>query len=278
MEAEKIFVVIVFYNSSLIESSSFQSLQQAASQKNLELDVLIYNNSPDYWQYGNEQFAELNLAVVNDPNNSGVSKAYNLAYQLAVDKGKNYLLLLDQDTILSTTFFDSFIKAQANNSNTQLFCPLIKNGDKLLSPAKFFMYTTQILTYIKPGIHEVKGLAIINSCLIVSSKLFCLVGGYNEKIKLDFSDFDFLKRSLSFTKTVYVLDTVCMHELSGESDIPFTSALNRFKYYVEGARNFKKSYLAEIGMFFWVLLRSVKLNLRYKTLSFTTKAIGYFYN
>ena len=151
---------------------------------------------------------------------------------------------------------------------------MMMNKNELLSPAKFFIYTSKKLPYITPGIQPLKGLSVINSGLIISTTLFDLVGGYNERIRLDFSDFDFLKRSLKFTKNIVVLNVKCQHDLSAENDVLINSALARFDNYLDGAMHFEKSFITSIGLNIWILLRSVKLDIKYKTINFTKKTIS----
>ncbi|MBD1392322.1 glycosyltransferase [Mucilaginibacter glaciei] len=275
MDLKKIIAVIVLYKSSLEESVCFQSLLKSVDSFNSQLLLVVYNNSPDYWQYGNDSYKGVTITYLEDHKNSGVSKAYNTAFDYGIGQNKEYILLLDQDTQLEKLFFNVFFDYESKfNKDAGLYCPMICNDFGLLSPAKFFLYSSQKLSSIEPGVHSLEPLAIINSGLIISTKLYQLNGGYNEKIKLDFSDFDFLRRVLTFTKLVVVLDVKCKHELSGESKMPLASALNRFDYYLEGALYYKKTLLDAIGLSMWIMLRSVKLGVKYKTAKFATKTFG----
>ena len=273
MNLENIIAVIVLYRSSLSKSESFKSLLKSIKKYNSELTLLVYNNSPEYWNYNQEQYPGLNMIYVEDAINSGVSKAYNTGFAYSKKSGKDFILLLDQDTLLPKQFFDFFFdyEQKYRNANIQLFCPMIINKNKLLSPANFFLFSSKKMDFISSGVHPLKGLAVINSGLVISTELFKQVGGYNEKIKLDFSDFDFLKRCRRFTDKIIVLDVQCGHELSGESEVSIQSALTRFDYYLDGAIYYKKSFVAGIGLRIWIFLRSIKLDIRYKTFSFTRK-------
>jgi len=268
MNLHKILAVIVLYKSTLEESKSFKTLLASVESERSVLKVLIYNNSPEYWQYEGEKFAGLEMISINDHYNSGVSKAYNAAYSHAKDLGKEYILLLDQDTKISAIYLNTFCNAQ-ERYESELYCPMIMNGSQLISPAKFYLYTTKKIEFIDAGIQPLKGLAIINSGLIISVKLFGLAGGYNECIKLDFSDFDFLKRSRKYTNHIVVLNAKCQHSLSSEVESSLVSALHRFTYYLQGAWHYNKSFFDAMGLMLWIFLRSFKLNLKYKSMAFT---------
>lgn len=277
MQLEKLIAVIVLYKSTLDESESFRTLLKANENSESVLTLLVYNNSPEYWVYNNEEFVGLSIIYVSDPLNSGVSKAYNLGYKCAIKLYKEYILLLDQDTSLEESFFKSFFDAKDKytKSGNELFCPMMMKGKELLSPGRKYLFTTRKIENITAGEHVLKDLAVINSGLIISVDLFGLVGGFNEKIKLDFSDFDFLKRSLKFSKNIIVLDTSCQHTLSSEGYLSMQSALIRFDYYLEGAFHLEKSRLYSLGLMLWSFLRALKLDFRYKTISFTSRIIQF---
>lgn len=277
MQVEKIIAVLVLYKTTLNESASFKTLLNSIQNSGLSLKLVVYNNSPGYWKYGQEKFDGLEIIYIEDHLNSGVSRAYNVGLNYAVKYQKEYILLLDQDTHLHEAFFESFFEAEEKylDSGAGLFCPMMMNVDELLSPAKFFLFTSRKLGSISPGLHDLEGLAIINSGLLISTQLFGTVGGYNENIELDFSDFDFLKRSLNFTNKIIILNIECQHTLSSEGEVSKQSALNRFGYYLKGARHYNKTYPDAVGLAIWVFLRAVKLNVKYKTTNFTTKIINF---
>lgn len=274
MNLEKIIAVLVLYNSTLEESKSFNTLLKAINSNREKLTLVVYNNSPLYWSYDNKSFLGLEIININDNSNSGVSKAYNTAYSHALKLEKEYILLLDQDTTLPVSFFESFLKSESiyRKKNLGIYSPLIMNDSELLSPANFFLFTSKKIKKISEGLHKLRGKAIINSGLIISTNLFQLVGGYNEKIKLDFSDFYFIKKVLKFEKNVVIFNSKCLHSLSSEEEVSCKSALNRFGYYLEGAKYYSKSFKLMYGLKLWVILRSLKLSLKYKTIEFTAKA------
>jgi len=97
------------YKTTLRDSISFTSLLNTCKNENGLLQILLYNNSPEYalnvseWNNKHAQLIE-----INDKENSGVSKAYNLANAMAVRNNRQWLLLLDQDTTMPENFFNLF--------------------------------------------------------------------------------------------------------------------------------------------------------------------------
>jgi rhamnosyltransferase len=280
MNLEKIIAVIVLYKCSLQESVTFNTLLDAVALSDGKLTVLVYNNSPDYWQHDEKEYNQVEIIYVADSNNSGVSKAYNVAFSYALKFEKKFLLLLDQDTSIASNLFTSFFNSFKRYApfDISIFCPQIENIDGLLSPARFFLYTSKKLKKVEPGLHTLKGLAIINSGLFIFVPFFKRVGGYNERIKLDFSDFDFLRRSLKFSQQIVVLDSKCKHSLSTDEKGSINSALSRFDYYLEGALHYEKTCIDAAGLYSWIFVRSLKLNLRYQTLKFSMKVLSLIFN
>jgi rhamnosyltransferase len=276
MNLEKIIAVLVLYNSNLEESESFKTLLKAISLNKEKLTLLVYNNSPSYWSYIGDVFLGLEIIYVNDNLNSGVSKAYNTAFEYAVKIKKEYILLLDQDTSLPISFFTSFFESEKkyHKKNIGIYSPFIMNKNKILSPSHFFLFSSKKIKKIEPGVHGLRGKAIINSGLIIATTLFQKVGGYNEKIKLDFSDFYFVRKVLKHQRSIVLFNSRCFHSLSSEDEMSCQSALNRFDYYLEGAKNYDNSFKEVHGLKIWVFLRSVKMSLKYRKIKFITKALN----
>ena len=266
--------IIVLYKTKLEESETFKSLRNSLDSCNYknELTLLIFNNSPEYWEYKGENYKGIEIIYHHDSSNPGVSKAYNLGYKHAEKMNKDYVLTLDQDTVLNKSFFKNFFYAEKKykDKNINIFCSRMKYGEKLVSPSIFsFFLKNRAMKGIEEGLHQLKGLAVINSGLFVSVKLVKKIGGYNEKIKLDFSDFDFLKRAEKYVNEIVVLDNNCGHMLSGEEKLPRDKVLTRFSFYIEGAKYYNKTFFQSIGVFIWVFLRSIKLGITHNTFDFT---------
>lgn len=275
MGLDKIIGVLVLYKSSLEESITFKSLRESINAIEGNFTLVVYNNSPEFWNYDNANYDKITIFSVNDYLNSGVSKAYNVGFDYAKRFQKSYILLLDQDTNIPVSFFDSFyhMEKKYSKSNLGLYAPMIVNNYGLVSPALFFLHTSKKLKNIKEGENLLNGLAIINSGLIISTNLFELVGGYNEKIKLDFSDFYFIKKAMQFEKKIIIFNSLCKHSLSSEEKVSKEKALIRFNYYLEGAKQYQNSFSGILGLDSWIFLRSIKLGLKYKTIKFINSFI-----
>ncbi len=67
-------IVIVIYKQALDACDSFQSVVKMRVDM-APLDVFVYDNSPTSQKP--DSYSNINIKYVHDPENSGVSKAYN---------------------------------------------------------------------------------------------------------------------------------------------------------------------------------------------------------
>lgn len=174
-----------------------------------DIDILIYDNS----KKSCEIKSEANFKYIHDSRNLGVCTAYNYAYLFAKAKSKKYLLLLDDDTLLT----DEYIKILlACNLEHNIVCVVPKildvNSDKIISPLKInkFGFTTNTAS----GYQYNSKLSIINSCSLISLTFLENINGFNTKFKLDFLDHDIQRKIYQKKKGVLVIDYIIKHSLS----------------------------------------------------------------
>jgi GT2 family glycosyltransferase len=112
------------------------------------------------------------------------------------------------------------------------------------------------------------GKSIFNSGMLVSLDAFNAVGGYDEKIPLDFADHDFCRRFARIYCEIYILDLSCEHGFSNLENSSIENALMRFSFYCRGARNSCKSPMDKFSHLLVVLVRCIVLSLRYRSFRF----------
>ncbi|GAC1356074.1 MAG: glycosyltransferase [Acidobacteriaceae bacterium] len=104
MRAFSLVAVLVLYRRRAEESESFVSLRAALEQEaelREGMRLVVYDNSPEA-----QVIPEMPMGVEyrSDPANSGLAAAYNHGLRLAREVGAEWLLLLDQDTVLTGAF------------------------------------------------------------------------------------------------------------------------------------------------------------------------------
>jgi rhamnosyltransferase len=234
-----ILAVVVIYNCRIEESWTLITLNRSLERISEYLDIVVYDNSLNSDLVNGSVFRKgcFNIHYFHDPSNPGVSKAYNFAASYGELFKKSWLLILDQDTSFPVDTFSKYISAVKNNFALKLFVPVLKLADgRILSPARYWCKRGFGLKKISFGLHGFNHLSPLNSGMMISLDAFNAVGGYDERVRLDFSDFMFIERFRRKFDLFFVVDVVGVQGFSDEStDV---GVLNeRFGWYCEGARN-----------------------------------------
>lgn len=261
----EVLAVLVLYKCKLEDSETFNSLAASLNRAGKSLDILVYDNSP-VKHYSQSKFCIDNFYVyyISDTSNPGVSKAYNIGAALAKEKNKKWLLLLDQDTVFP---LDAIKKYNDHQLKESVICaPILKSEYGVISPCRYKWGHGKALKHYVPGMNNFSNKSLLNSGLLVPLELFNAIGGYDERIPLDFSDHDFVERAIKITSVFFLSEIVCKHSLSAV-DIDKNRVLFRFRSYLKGAKVCcmkGKSWGFRIS----VMLRTLKLSVKYKSFDF----------
>lgn len=264
-------IVIVLYKIPLKKSAAYASLVQAINSLTPApiVDLYVYDNSPAATLIPTSMHDRLTIHYVSNPANPGVSKAYNQAAKLASGLGKQWMLLLDQDTVLPPDALTAYQASVDRFPEISLHVPQLYVNGVLNSPCKYRLLRGSHLPFIQPGEHEVKGLNILNSGVLIKTNAFNTAGGYNEEIRLYFSDFDFFDRYKRVYPAFAVTDSRFTHFLESGNYQDIDTSLFRFGLYCEGAYQAgRQSLVKRVGYFLTVGLRSIKMAFRLRSTAF----------
>lgn len=267
---DDIHAVIVLYNATLEGSATINSISKFLIHSNRTLDLVVYDNSPTP-VYSDEsfKFINFNISYIHDRSNPGVSKAYNTAAQVARRRGKKWILLLDQDTEFDNNLLSSFDENIEKHPDINLFTPIlkIKNG-KIFSPSKYFFKRGFFIKNISPGLHTLKYLSPVNSGMLINLEAFHSVGGYNEKVRLDFSDFQFIERLKTKYDKFFVINSIGVQDFSNEKN-NLNQLKARFTSYCNDVLSCSKSSLLDyVAYYITSFGRTLSLTYRTKSLIF----------
>lgn len=280
MFLQNVFAVLVLYKTGIKDSATIRTINNALVKSSSQLDMLVYDNSPGPQGYAPEfKYGNLNIRYVHNPLNGGVSKAYNYGAGCIKDREeKKWLLLLDQDTAFSADFFEHMQRALVLNPAITLFVPMLFTELHLFSPGRYWFKTGRQLKNIPAGIYSLWNMAPVNSGMLIKKNAFFQAGQYNEKVKLDFSDFQFIERLRKTQPYFCVVDSIGHQDFSDhETD---AEKLNkRYRFFCEGARNCDRHSLADgIGYFQAALRRAVSLTIRTKKIIFLKTFVRHYLN
>lgn len=231
----RILSVIVLYHCLLKDSKTYRTLKPESK------DLLVFDNSEhaqDISMYAEE------AKYIHNEKNIGLSACYNRAAEFAKSYGYEWLLFLDQDTDFSEISIDDYISTIASNPTCKMVAPLVKCGKYTMSPMKFKHGFALFSQRTYEGLIDITDLSIINSGMCVSVDALQSCGGYNEKVFLDYSDHEFVRRFKKKYSQVYVLPRTIYQDYSAKSDAK-DAALKRLVMFCESIRGCEKNTLLE---------------------------------
>lgn len=258
---KKILPVIVLYKIRLSDAASFRTLLQ---QHGVE-EFVVYDNSPaDFTQEDVEQ-NHPKAVYVRDVQNSGLPKAYNLAAEVAQQRGFSRLLLLDQDTEFPPEAWRLY---HEHADFSGITAPRVVS----IAGVAFSPYCPSLL-HRSPkgafsGFTSLRRMLVINSGMSVPVSLFLRVGGYDERVFLDFADFEFQKKLRGENDALCILPFAAVQDCSDDC-CEKEKVMKRFKIYLRCAQHCRQTTWGEkVSLRFRVLRHTLSLSLRTRSFSF----------
>lgn len=118
--------------------------------------------------------------------NLGISKAYNVAAEIAQRDGAEFIIFFDHDAVISSNLFDEYSRAAMTLCDRLypigIIVPIVSDDKELLNKKIFARKEYTIVSYP------------INSGMLVSMKTFKEIGGYEELFFVELADFYFSAR------------------------------------------------------------------------------------
>jgi len=202
IEKNNICAIIVTYNGKETISSTIEYLK-----KNVNHIVIIDNNSTDGTKDFIETIKSTTLEVINLNKNYGIAYALNIGVEYANLNEFNWILTMDQDSVLSEDMIDEMIKVYKK----------IPNKDKVacLSPRRL---NGENSSYQKKNcIEYYEKNAVITSGNLVKTSVINEMEGYEEKLFIDSVDFDFCLRLKESRYKILICNNATMTHFVGET-------------------------------------------------------------
>lgn len=266
---------IVCFREKFWESISFQSLLESYKKlkTNAILNIIIFDNTDfDNWDltlYHKFNIDNINIKYFHDKRNPGIAKAINYFADCTKEEKIEWVMFLDQDTILPLDILEKSIacvnRLQADG-NYIAFPKVFSNG-KMISPTKYIYYRTKTIDLNAVKQIKLTQMTAINSGLLVNVDFFINNGGYNQDLRIDFCDHEFIERINNRDLVADILDVELLQNFSSETD-SLEKSLFRYKIYLEDMyvyRKKKNKILFFLRVDFPHLL---KLTYKYRSFSF----------
>jgi glycosyltransferase involved in cell wall biosynthesis len=259
--------ILVIYNQDFREASSIKMLNRMLVGREERMDLFIYDNSKLNEHTNSFQYENFNVSYIHDPSNPGVSRAYNFGARHAESLNKQWVLLLDQDTVFPEKYLDQYEHAINGHPELNIFVPILKvETGQILSPCKYVHKRGRWPKTMSEGKLDTRTYSPVNSGMMINLDTFFKAGGYNEKIKLDFADFQFMEKVSKVEAHFYVINMIGQQDFSGfESNVQ--KLKDRFVFFCQGAKNCEREHFLDSWWYFVLVTRRM-LSLILKTRRF----------
>ncbi|WP_396209129.1 hypothetical protein [Flavobacterium sp.] len=263
--SDNIFIVIVLYKTNLEDSKTIQSLNKCLSSS---IDVFVFDNSP-IPQYEKEKFIydKLNITYYYDILNPGLAIAYNNALNRALFENKKWLLLLDQDTLISQFYIDELFSKGFDNFSNQVVAiipKVVSRNNNLISPAKMFVGGICRPINLKEGIVKLP-ITAINSGTLLRTDYMNSVDGFNIDFSLDMLDHWYFRKIYKDGKFVFLMKSSIEQDLSVSINFEDNVSFDRYKKMLNSEYLFIKEegFLGEVVFrlrLFFKIIKQIRFN------------------
>ena len=219
---KKIAVIIINWKKYDLTLNCIDSVLKS-SYKNFKI-ILIDNESQN--SFPDEINKSEKIKITKNENNEGFSKANNQGIKYSIKNGFDYVLLLNNDTLIKNDLINSLIQ-QSSTLNQKIIQPLILNydGTKIWNAGgkiNNFFGTFQTLDKGK-GFENFKRNRTYTDwftgcCVLIKSEIFNDIGYFDERFFAYYEDIDFSIRLKKMGYTIALMtDSYLQHYESASS-------------------------------------------------------------
>jgi len=223
-----IFFVVTLFERKMEESDACRSLCTVRVPVEMRLSGLIFDNTSG--KIAETRAVSTNILYQSSGINLGLPEAYNAAIQRGLSRGAKYLLLLDQDSVVSDDFLSGVVRALGQRGPEEVvWVPIVLSNDRLISP-----YRLSPIGLPQFGLDPRRRAATyfaINSFSLISLDYLQQLGGFERYYWLDALDSWFYSCVAETNGKVGIIDVEVSHNLSLlEGNVPVWRLLNIARY------------------------------------------------
>ena len=194
--------------------------------------VIINNGSEKDLTVLKDINAQGRITVIQNSRNEGVAAAFNQILSFAKKEGYEWVILLDQDSVLSRGAVEKMLRL-TKAEYAGLICPVVydEKRRKRLTP--------------RGGMIVRSALTVISSGSLISVSAALSVGGFREELFVDMVDFDFNERLIrAGYRLLRCRNAAIFHELgdSAHSRAARSHSAQRLYYMSRNAEDFLHRY------------------------------------
>ena len=221
----KIGIILVNYNGKIYNEQCINSIN-LSTYKNYSIYVIDNDSKDNSIEVLREKFGE-SINIILNKENLGFSCANNIGIKQAINDGCDYILMLNNDTIIENNMIEEMVNTSIENKGAAV-CPKIYYYDnkKIVWAAGGSINWSKGLP-IQYGIDEFDSIDISQEkevkfatgcCLLISKKVIEKVGLLSDEYFLYYEDTDYSVRILnSGNKIIYAPKAKMYHKVSAST-------------------------------------------------------------
>lgn len=254
----KVFIIILAYNGGKLLENCLKSLKKV-DYSNFHIVVVDNNSTDNSVEKIEKKFPQ--VAIVKNKKNIGFAAGNNIGIKYTLEKGADYVLLLNQDTEVEPNFLTELIKEGEKNSQAGLLSPLIfwKRSDQVWFSSGRINWLN-MKTYHKTSLIQDRNLetSFLTGCsLLIKRSVLEKVGLLDEDFFLYWEDVDYSLRARKAGFRMKVIPESIVHHFES------SNKLNKSKVYwlvLSGLIFFEKNsaWFLRPWLWFFVKLRKFK--------------------
>jgi GT2 family glycosyltransferase len=196
LKIPKVFVIVLNFNGNATLNECLSSIFQS-DYANFETVIVDNDSRDDSFEKARASFSKAHF--IKNSANIGFSKGNNIGIRYALEKFADYVLVLNNDAIITKTTLTELAKAAKNNTRAGILSPVIKNPTNNTTwfaggIINWRKMRTKHLTNSpsdKPYLTEY----ITGCAMFVSKNVFKKIGLFDERYFLYYEDADFSMRA-----------------------------------------------------------------------------------
>src|SRR5579871_2967852 len=210
---KKIFVSILNYNNEKITIDCLETLSRCR-KNGMDIHIIVAdNNSREGFTIDKTKFPKLQLQIIRNEKNFGFSKGHNDIIKKSLNEGADYILILNNDTLLDENILINLLKGFEREKNIGIVVPKIyftkgsefhkdryKNDElgKVIWYAGGEMDSKNVIGYhrgvdeVDRGQYDIVGTTLFATgcCMMVARDVFEKIGFFDEQYFLYYEDSD----------------------------------------------------------------------------------------
>ena len=172
-----------------------------AVAKQVKTVFIVDNYSNNITEIKKLQIRYVNVVLIENKKNYGIAKALNQMSLQALDNGYDWILTLDQDTVIPYDLIEKF-SLHINNQEVGIICPAVEysGSDKITKGKNETEYISACMT----------------SASLTKLSVWKELGGFREDYFIDFVDNEYCMRLRIHNYKILRLNTSVMNHQLGE--------------------------------------------------------------